>query len=157
MPGEDHRLVKIGAAARMLGISEATLRMYERMGLVAPRRSEGGTRLYDEHALKRLMAVRALSEAGLSLEDIRALAEAREACPTGDSAARRVGTLLHARREDIRRRRERLQLVEEALEEALALVARCRGCGNKPSSEGCPDCPLNQEKEATPLRDLIWE
>lgn len=157
MSGENHRLVKIGAAARMLGTSDATLRMYERLGLISPRRSEGGTRLYDDHALKRLMAIRALSEAGLSLEEIRSLAERRETCPTGDVAARRVGELLRAQYEMIRRRRKHLQAVEEGLEEALALVQRCKGCGNKPSSEGCPGCPLNHETETTPIRDLIWE
>ena len=68
-----------------------------------------------------------------------------------------MSALLRARREEVRRRRERLQATEEALEEALVLVEQCRGCGNRPSAEGCPDCPLNRETDATPLRDLIWK
>ena len=53
--------------ARMTGISADTVRMWERRyGVVEPARSEGGYRLYDEAAVRRLAAMQALVAAGWS-------------------------------------------------------------------------------------------
>lgn len=53
--------------ARMTGISADTVRMWERRyGVVQPARSEGGYRLYDEGAVRRLAAMQALVAAGWS-------------------------------------------------------------------------------------------
>jgi methanogenic corrinoid protein MtbC1 len=52
-------------AAVLTGIPAETLRMWERRyGVVAPARSEGGYRLYDDAAIARLTAMHALVEAG---------------------------------------------------------------------------------------------
>jgi DNA-binding transcriptional MerR regulator len=54
-------------AAALTGIPADTLRMWERRyGVVAPVRSEGGYRLYDDAAIARLTAMHALVEAGWS-------------------------------------------------------------------------------------------
>ncbi|GAA2129077.1 MerR family transcriptional regulator [Nocardioides bigeumensis] len=54
-------------AAAMTGISPATLRMWERRyDVVVPGRSPSGYRVYDEAAVRRLSAMRALVEAGWS-------------------------------------------------------------------------------------------
>ena len=55
-----------------------TLRLYEARGLVRPRRTPGGTRLYSDHDLARLERIQRLSgELGLSLVGHRARARAR--------------------------------------------------------------------------------
>jgi methanogenic corrinoid protein MtbC1 len=52
-------------AAALTGIPAETLRIWERRyGVVAPVRSEGGYRLYDDAAIARLTAMHALVEAG---------------------------------------------------------------------------------------------
>lgn len=52
-------------ATALTGVSADTLRMWERRyGVVAPVRTEGGYRLYDDAAIARLTAMRALVEAG---------------------------------------------------------------------------------------------
>jgi methylmalonyl-CoA mutase cobalamin-binding subunit len=54
-------------AARLTGIAPDTLRMWERRyHVVEPERSEAGYRLYDDVALRRLSAMRALVAAGWS-------------------------------------------------------------------------------------------
>lgn len=54
-------------AAALTGIRPDTLRMWERRyGVVTPSRSAGGYRLYDDAAVARLSAMRALVEAGWS-------------------------------------------------------------------------------------------
>ena len=57
-------------AAALTGIPADTLRMWERRyGVVAPIRSEGGYRLYDDAAISRLTAMRALVSAGWSARE----------------------------------------------------------------------------------------
>src|SRR5512140_1835304 len=54
-------------AARLTGIAPDTLRMWERRyHVVEPQRSDAGYRLYDDVALRRLSAMRALVAAGWS-------------------------------------------------------------------------------------------
>lgn len=68
------RLLTIQALVRASGVSRTTLLYYESAGLIKPlRRSEAGYRLYGERELRRLMRVRALRAAGLTLDDIRSL------------------------------------------------------------------------------------
>ena len=52
----------ISVAARMVGVHAQTLRYYERVGLVAPSRSEGKRRLYSPRNIERLRRIKALTE-----------------------------------------------------------------------------------------------
>lgn len=63
-----------GQLARLCGLSRTALLYYERIGLMpSPLRTEGNYRVYDSAALERLRAICAYRDAGLALEDIRAL------------------------------------------------------------------------------------
>jgi MerR family transcriptional regulator, heat shock protein HspR len=44
----------ISAVAKMFSIHQQTIRMYEKEGLICPKRSEGNTRLFSEEDLERL-------------------------------------------------------------------------------------------------------
>lgn len=70
-------IYSIGALARMLGLSPATLRSWEeRYGVVVPERSSGAQRLYSRDQLDQLRFVCQQMRAGLSAADAhRALAE----------------------------------------------------------------------------------
>ena len=68
---EDRQLYKIGAVARLTGVSVHTLRNWEEHhGAVHPRRSQGGKRLYSEADVQRLALIKKLADQGLSLHDI---------------------------------------------------------------------------------------
>jgi len=59
----------IGVAADLLGMHPQTLRMYEARGLVRPRRTPGGTRLYSDADLDRMRRVTQLATGlGISLQ-----------------------------------------------------------------------------------------
>jgi hypothetical protein len=47
-------LLKIGSAAKTLGLSTDTLRRWEKKGFISPFKSVGGTRLYSLEALKKI-------------------------------------------------------------------------------------------------------
>jgi MerR family transcriptional regulator/heat shock protein HspR len=61
----------IGVAAALVGMHPQTLRLYETRGLVQPRRTPGGTRLYSDSDLERLAGIQRLTgELGLSLAGV---------------------------------------------------------------------------------------
>ena len=61
----------ISIAAELVGIHPQTLRMYETRGLIRPRRTPGGRRLYSDVDVERLRGVQALTtEFGLTLAGV---------------------------------------------------------------------------------------
>lgn len=61
----------VGAAAELSEMHPQTLRQYDRLGLVSPQRTSGGTRRYSLDDIEKLRQVALLSSEGLSLEGIR--------------------------------------------------------------------------------------
>ncbi len=61
----------ISVAAELVGMHPQTLRIYETKGLVRPRRTRGGTRLFSESDLERLRLIQRLTtELGLNLAGV---------------------------------------------------------------------------------------
>ncbi|MFO7995684.1 MAG: helix-turn-helix transcriptional regulator [Dehalococcoidia bacterium] len=61
----------ISVAARIIGIEAHTLRYYERLGLVQPKRSSGNIRLYSEEDIDRLRYIKTLmSDCGVNLAGV---------------------------------------------------------------------------------------
>ena len=69
----------ISVAADLVGMHPQTLRIYESKGLVRPRRTPGGTRLYSERDLERLRLIQRLtSQFGLNLAGVELVLELEE-------------------------------------------------------------------------------
>ena len=106
---------RIGMAAKLVGLSEEGLRLYERDGILAPRRKEQGSyRYYERLDITALMRAKAYQRCGFSLREIEGLINS--------------GSLKHIL--DSYARQER-RLEEEILQKQLALdflrEARQRG------------------------------
>jgi MerR family transcriptional regulator, heat shock protein HspR len=68
---DDQPRYMISVAAQLVGMHQQTLRMYEAKGLVRPKRTPGGTRLYSERDLERLRVIQRLTtELGLNLAGV---------------------------------------------------------------------------------------
>jgi len=92
-------LLTIAIAARLLGVSEGTLRTYDRRGLILVHKTGGNQRLYSESDIERLRCIRgAITEHKISIEGIRHMqsmipcweyvhcaTEQRETCPAFNS------------------------------------------------------------------------
>ncbi|WP_372729894.1 MerR family transcriptional regulator [Nocardioides sp.] len=65
----------ISVAAEMVSMEVQNLRVYERKGLLEPERTAGGTRLYSEDDLERLVRIRELLADGLNLAGIAKVLE----------------------------------------------------------------------------------
>ena len=67
-------MLTVTKLARRCGVSRTALLYYESIGLMAPPQRTGGNyRSYSEADVERLRAIRAYRNAGLKLEDIRAI------------------------------------------------------------------------------------
>jgi MerR family transcriptional regulator, heat shock protein HspR len=67
----DRPIYMISVAAELVGVHPQTLRQYEDKGLVRPKRTPGGTRLYSEADVERLRIIQRLTtEVGLNLAGV---------------------------------------------------------------------------------------
>lgn len=71
-------LYGISVAAELTGLHAQTLRQYDRLGLVCPRRAPGGGRRYSRRDLAVLREVVRLSSMGLGLEGVRQVLELQD-------------------------------------------------------------------------------
>lgn len=68
--GKPRGVYAISVAAGLVGMSQQSLRMYERKGLLEPGRTEGGTRLYSDKDVARLRRIAELLALGLNVAGI---------------------------------------------------------------------------------------
>jgi len=111
----------IGEAALAVGLSEDTLRYYEREGLVGPvARATSGHRRYDEDDLAWIGIVTCLRDAGLGIADLRRFTELlRSAAEPSERTE-----FLQRRREELVARRDSLTSAITVLEEKIAHYGR---------------------------------
>jgi MerR family transcriptional regulator, heat shock protein HspR len=71
MPERAYPRYMISVAAELVGMHPQTLRIYEQKGLIRPKRTPGGTRLYSEVDVDRLRLIQQLTtELGLNLAGV---------------------------------------------------------------------------------------
>lgn len=134
--------LRIGEAARLVGLPAKTLRYYEEIGLVsAAGRTESGYRLYGWRELEQIEFVRRAKLMGLSLDQIRDLVKAaEEGIP--NAVFERLEGLLDDKLEETERKIEELRAFRKSLleyrERAAEGEARgaCR-CGEQGKERFC--------------------
>ena len=72
---EDAPVFAIAVAAELSGMHPQTLRQYDRLGLVVPARTQGGSRRYSTRHVEQLREVARLSADGMSLPAIARIVE----------------------------------------------------------------------------------
>jgi len=154
---ESEQLHKIGDVAETLATSIRAIRYYEEEGLVAPLRSEGGTRLYSQRHIDRLRAILRLTESGYSLGIIKALATTRQKYQTGDDSQQAIGNQLGGMLGSIHAQVKQLQALAKQIGAAQTTVKKCSGCKNEPTTKGCPQCPVREHLADIELLNLVWD
>ena len=76
---DERALFVISIAAELAGVHPQTLRMYERRGLLAPKRTSGNNRRYSERDIARIQMIQELTQReGISLAGVKLFIEMRE-------------------------------------------------------------------------------
>ena len=115
----DH-LLSIGEMAEANHVSIATLRLYDRMGLLKPsyRDAESNYRYYDIRQTSRLDIIRYLQNLGMSLAEIQALLEKEDIIL--------IEQKLIERNNQIHQQMRDLEAMHEAVERAIQSIERYR-------------------------------
>ncbi|MCY4368380.1 MAG: helix-turn-helix transcriptional regulator [bacterium] len=90
----------ISVAAALSGMHPQTLRIYERRGLIEPFRTPGGPRRYSDADLERLSLIQDLTSQGINIEGVKRIM--------------RLEAENEALRNEVRRLRRRMKVIEEA-------------------------------------------
>lgn len=117
---DKHDLLPIGVVVERSGFAASALRFYESEGLIQATRSVGGQRLFERGVLRRLGFIRAASNVGLTLDEIKA--------ELGRLPANRTPTKADWQRIS-RSWRGRLDEQIAALERLKDGLESCIGCG----------------------------
>jgi DNA-binding transcriptional MerR regulator len=121
-------LMSIGNLAQRAGVRTSTVRYYERRGLMAADARRSGQRRYGPDALRRLVFIGMLQDAGLSLDDIDGVLRAQDKAEWQAIAGERLAALS--------KEIDRLQQARQYLEGALLCrydhpLTDCRIMGNE--------------------------
>ncbi len=154
---DDAGLKKIGEVAELLGTTPRALRFYEEEGLVAARRTSGGTRLYSSEDIARFRAILRLAHSGMALSVIKELATARARYATGAEASHSIHSVLDILISKVQEQKAMLVQLEQELAIAAGTVESCFHCPNPPTRAGCPSCLVNRRLATSEILNLIWE
>ncbi len=77
-PPDDLAVFVISVAAELAGVHPQTLRIYERKGLVRPKRTVKGSRRYSSRDIERLREIQELTRKGVNLAGVRRVMELAE-------------------------------------------------------------------------------
>ena len=127
-----HSLLRSGTAARLAGLSSATLRIWEhRYGVVSPPKSSSGQRTYSMDDVQRLRMIRRLTLEGHAIGSVAnlsvdALVQLSSGHPVASAGGQRVVVIGPALAQKLEGRlRPSAALVFADLDEAEREVARC--------------------------------
>jgi MerR family transcriptional regulator/heat shock protein HspR len=115
----------ISIAAELSAMHPQTLRMYERRGLLHPRRSARNTRLYSQQDVERLRRIQELTEVGLNLAGVERVLQLEEQMVELHAEMERMHAQLARAAERLRaevREAERAQRHELVPVRAMAIV-----------------------------------
>ena len=131
---EPRKYLMISAVAERFEIHPQTLRLYEREGLIAPRRSKGNTRLFDEETLQRLETILTLTrELGVNLAGVEVILNMREQM---ESQQIEVDRLLAFVKQEILDRRTGVDRRYALVKVGRGPLARSSSDGQKDSNRG---------------------
>lgn len=112
--------MSVGDVARRSGYAASALRFYEAEGLITATRTSGGQRQFERNVLRRLSFIRAASNIGLTLEEVR---EELDQLPAGRPPTKADWQRIS------RHWRGRLDAQIAALERLRDGLDSCIGCG----------------------------
>jgi DNA-binding transcriptional MerR regulator len=110
--------MQISDLAKALHITTRTIRLYEQMGLVdPPKRTEGGIRVYEKADIKRFKFVLKLKTLGLSLQEMKELADLYNQEQLPDKIMPRLIELLDSHLSNIKKQISGLQSLDRDITE----------------------------------------
>lgn len=126
----------ISAVAKMFSVHQQTIRMYEKEGLISPKRSEGNTRLFSEEDINRLEEIIYLTHTvGINLAGVEMILKLKKHIK---KLQKEMNELFKQARQELAKEEAELSktIIEKSSQQLLYLKQRART--PKSSSEPVP-------------------
>ncbi len=118
-------LLSIGALSRLAGVSEQTIRYYERLGLVeSAGRTQGGSRQFSPETVRRIQTIKGAQGLGFSLNEIHDLLKVDR---KSESTCKRAQRVLKTRMERLRVELGLLQRCQDVVRDLQKTCDQCEG------------------------------
>jgi DNA-binding transcriptional MerR regulator len=116
------RALRSGELAQLTGVSQDTLRHYERKGLLpAPQRSQNGYRRYPPQAFDRVQLIRSAMSIGFTVGELKEILQSRD---RGVAPCHQVYALAVEKARELQNRIRELETLQKALQKAIRGWAR---------------------------------
>jgi DNA-binding transcriptional MerR regulator len=122
--------MRIGVLAERAGVSVATIRYYEEIGLLRQVARSGGQRIYDHADAHRLAFIRRCRDFDFSIEEIRSLLSLMQA----NTSCTEARTLAEGHLVELRRKLADLQALERSI---ASLVTACASSCDGGAAKDC--------------------
>jgi len=104
---DDRGVFMISVAAELAEMHPQTLRMYEQRGLITPKRSPKGTRLYSHKDVERLRRIQEMTaELGMNLAGVERVFELEEQLESASAKVRRLERRARELQDEVQRLEE---------------------------------------------------
>ena len=138
--------LRIGELARLVQVSQDTLRFYEKHGLLAPSlRSQAGYRLYSRADLERVGFILSAKRVGFTLNEIHDLLGLE--VTKDDKSCQDVKRFVDEKLDNLNQRIGEMQRIQKTLK---TLSDACCGCA-EPATHCTILEPLNAQAESGPI------
>ena len=155
--GDSSRPLTTGDLARACETTVRTVRFYEEAGVLIPTaRTQGGHRLFGQAELEKLRLIMDLREAGLSLQEIRALFKLRQERPSAAEAAVAMAGVLEERIEQMQTKIAVLRRLRGEFAATVAVIDECKRCHQSPFPEDCAECDVMTRDDLPRAVRLLW-
>jgi DNA-binding transcriptional MerR regulator len=140
----------IGDIAKRLGVSTRTIRYYEELNLIVPKRSTGGFREYSEHEVGKIETVLSLKRLGFSLEDIQKFIRLKHNVNDKDLTPDFL-EYLHKRLHELEDKITEYKRGKKEISSLIQTIENCSDCKEKLEKLGCEKCFEKQDKKMPKL------
>ena len=109
MNDNERALYIISVAAELAGVHPQTLRIYERKGLIEPKRTEGRSRRYSDRDIELLQHIQELTNEGVGLAGVKRILELEAALEDAGAEIERLRAQARKARRDVAEAEERVR------------------------------------------------
>ncbi len=108
MDDNERALYIISVAAELAGVHPQTLRIYERKGLIEPKRTEGRSRRYSDRDIELLQHIQELTNEGVGLAGVKRILELEAALDDAMAEIERLRAQVRKARREVVEAEERV-------------------------------------------------
>ena len=108
MDDNERALYIISVAAELAGVHPQTLRIYERKGLIEPKRTEGRSRRYSDRDIELLQHIQELTNEGVGLAGVKRILELEAAFEDAAAEIERLRARIRKAQRDVAEAEERV-------------------------------------------------